>query len=39
MSGLDIENGDQILEIAVILTDGSLETIIEGPEIIVKTEK
>lgn len=39
MSGLDIEKGDKILEIAVLLTDGDLEKVIEGPELIIKTEK
>ncbi|BBN06503.1 oligoribonuclease [Marchantia polymorpha subsp. ruderalis] len=39
MTGLDLER-DRILEIACIITDGKLETIIEGPDLIIhQTEK
>ena len=38
MTGLDIAK-DTIMEIAVIVTDGSLEQVFEGPEIIIKKEK
>ncbi|KRX08470.1 Ribonuclease H-like domain [Pseudocohnilembus persalinus] len=38
MTGLD-HNTNQIMEIAVLVTDGNLEQTIEGPEIIVKAEK
>ncbi|KAG6542639.1 hypothetical protein Mapa_015970 [Marchantia paleacea] len=34
MTGLDLER-DRILEIACIITDGKLETIIEGPDLII----
>lgn len=37
MTGLNIKK-DQIIEIAVIITDGNLETIIEGPNLIVHCE-
>ncbi len=38
MTGLNIDK-DQILEIAVILTDGNLSTIIEGPHLIINATK
>ena len=38
MTGLDHET-DVILEIAVIVTDGQLNKIREGPNIIIKTPK
>ncbi len=38
MSGLDAFH-DHILEIAVILTDGSMDKIIEGPNIAIKTDR
>jgi oligoribonuclease len=38
MTGLD-SNKDQIIEIAVILTDGQLNRKIHGPNIIIKAEK
>ena len=34
MTGLNL-NKDQIIEIAVIVTDGSLSTLIEGPSLTV----
>ena len=35
MTGLNLEK-DRIIEIAVIVTDGALNTVIEGPNITVK---
>lgn len=34
MTGLDVEH-DLIVEIAAIVTDGALETVVEGPELVV----
>ncbi len=34
MTGLEVER-DVIVEVAVIITDGSLETVIEGPDLVV----
>ena len=35
MTGLDVKK-DQIIEIAVIVTDGSLDTVIQGPNLAIK---
>ncbi|KAJ3016896.1 hypothetical protein HKX48_003809 [Thoreauomyces humboldtii] len=38
MTGLDLAK-DQIIEIAVIITDGNLNVIAEGPELVIRAEK
>lgn len=39
MTGLDIEKGDQLLEIACIITDGELNPVDEGVSYVISTSK
>ncbi|KAL4468694.1 hypothetical protein ABPG74_005197 [Tetrahymena malaccensis] len=39
MTGFDFFNKDQIIEIATILTDGELNQVIQGPELVIKAPK
>lgn len=37
MTGLDIDNGDRLLEVACIVTDGELEPVDEGVNYVIRT--
>lgn len=37
MSGLDIDNGDRLLEVACIITDGDLEPVDDGVNYVIRT--
>ena len=39
MTGLDIENGDRLLEIACIVTDGDLNPVDDGVSYVIATPK
>lgn len=39
MTGLDIDNGDTLIEIAVIVTDDQLEVLAESPSLIINQPK
>lgn len=39
MTGLDIERGDRLLEIACIITDGELNPVDRGVSYVISTEK
>ena len=39
MTGLDIERGDRLLEIACIITDGDLNPVDEGVSYVINTKK
>lgn len=37
MTGLDIDSGDRLLEVACIVTDGELEPVDEGVSYVIRT--